>query len=255
MKFNELDKQLRIYETAHDHCVMPGIYMVARIDGRCFTTLTKDLHQFEAPYDERFRDMMIETVRHLMQCGFKINYGYTQSDEISLLIDLNDKMFERKERKLNSILAGEASARFSLELGDVGVFDCRICQLPSASLVVDYFRWRHEDAGRNALNAHCYWTSRKQGLSAREATARHAGQSTAHKNEFLFQHGINFNELPSWQKRGVGVYWETYEKDALNPQTNEPVTAIRKRLKVDLELPMKDDYSDFVDGFVCSKNL
>ncbi|VAW72301.1 hypothetical protein MNBD_GAMMA10-367, partial [hydrothermal vent metagenome] len=81
MKFNELDKKMRIYESAHDHSVIPGVYIVARIDGRCFTTLTKDKHQFEAPYDLKFRDMMIETVKHLMQCGFKVLYGYTQSDE------------------------------------------------------------------------------------------------------------------------------------------------------------------------------
>jgi hypothetical protein len=30
MKFDELDEQLRIHETAHDYCVIPGIYIVAR---------------------------------------------------------------------------------------------------------------------------------------------------------------------------------------------------------------------------------
>ena len=83
--------------------------------------------------------MMVETVKHLMQCGFKIDYGYTQSDEISLLFDLNCDTFERKERKLNSILAAEASAKFSLLLGDIGAFDCRICQLPNPNLVVGLF--------------------------------------------------------------------------------------------------------------------
>lgn len=64
MKFNELDQKMRVFETAHDLCVLPGIHIVARIDGRCFTTLTKEKHHFEAPYDPRFRDMMIETTKH-----------------------------------------------------------------------------------------------------------------------------------------------------------------------------------------------
>ena len=98
-----------------------------------------------------------------MQCGFKVSYGYTQSDEISLLLDLKENSFGRKERKLNSILSGEASAKFSLLLGDIATFDSRICQLPNKQLVVDYLRWRHEDAHRNALNAHCYWYLRKEG--------------------------------------------------------------------------------------------
>lgn len=66
------------------------------------------------------------------------------------------------------------------------------------------------------------------------------------KNEYLFQRGINFNELPNWQKRGIGIYWEKYEKKGYNPITCETVSAIRNRLKVDLDLPMKDQYSDFI---------
>src|SRR5690242_10465556 len=105
-----------------------------------------------------------------MGCGFRVTYGYTQSDEISLLFDLNENAFGRKTRKLNSILAGEASAKFSLLLGDLAAFDCRICELPNLELVRDYFRWRNEDASRNALNAHCYWSLRRQGRTQEEAT-------------------------------------------------------------------------------------
>ena len=83
MNFNELDTIMRVYETAHDYSVLPNIYMVARLDGRNFTRLTKDTHKFKAPFDEKFRDYMISTVEHLMNCGFKVIYGYTQSDEIS----------------------------------------------------------------------------------------------------------------------------------------------------------------------------
>lgn len=247
MKFDELDDKMRVFETAHDLCVLPGIYMVARLDGRSFTRLTKEVHQFEAPFDARFRDMMLATAEHLMTgCGFNFVYGYTQSDEISLLFGLDDNSFQRKLRKLISVLSGEASAKFSLLLGAVGVFDCRICELPSVDLVVDYFRWRNEDAHRNALNAHGYWLLRKQGKAVGEATAAMSGLSVAQKNELLFQNGVNFNDLPLWQKRGSGLYWEEYERPAENPVTGEKVTARRRRVRRDLELPMKDDYSAFL---------
>jgi tRNA(His) guanylyltransferase len=39
----------------------------------------------------------------------------------------------------------------------------------------------------------------------------------AAKNELLFQNGVNFNDLPNWQKRGVGLYWETFEKQGVIP--------------------------------------
>ena len=246
MKFDELDDRMRIYETAHDLCVLPDIYMVARLDGRSFTRLTKEVHQFEAPFDVRFRDMMLDTVEHLMNCGFNVTYGYTESDEISLLFAHDERGFNRKLRKLISILAGEASAKFSLLLGAMACFDCRISELPTATLVVDYFRWRNEDAHRNALNAHCYWCLRKDGQNIADSTAALVGMSVAQKNELLFQHGINFNNLPSWQKRGSGLYWEEYDKEAVNPITGEKVSARRRRICRNLDLPMKDAYGEFI---------
>ena len=77
MKFDELDKQLRVYETLNDRYVLPGIFMVARLDGRSFTRLTKETHNFESPFDIRFRDYMGQTVQHLMDCGFRVIFGYT----------------------------------------------------------------------------------------------------------------------------------------------------------------------------------
>lgn len=250
MKFDELDQKMRVYETAADNSVLPEIFMVARLDGHGFTRLTKEVHPFEAPFDARFRDYMIATTQHLMQCGFNILYGYNQSDEISLLFHPREDAFHRKLRKYHSILAGQASAKFSLLLGDIAAFDCRISQLPTAGLVVDYFRWRNEDAHRNALNAHCYWLLRKQGLSVTQATARVSGLSVSLKNELLFQNGINFNDLPSWQKRGVGLYWETYEKEGENLATGEAVTVQRRRIRVEMDLPMKDAYSAFIEKFL-----
>lgn len=246
MKFDELDERMRIFETAHDHCVMPGIYMVARLDGRNFTRLTKETRSFNAPFDEVFRDYMTATVEHLMDCGFRVIYGYTQSDEISLLLHRDEKAFGRKERKYNSILAGEASAKFSLLMGDLACFDSRICQLPNIELIQDYFNWRQEDAHRNALNAHCYWMLRGEGLSLNEATERLMGMSVADKNELLFSRDINFNDLPSWQKRGSGLYWQTYDKEGHNPITGETVTAKRRKIIVDFDLPFKDDYRNFL---------
>lgn len=255
MKFDELDSKMRVYETAHDVYVLPGIYMVARIDGRGFTKLTKEVHQFEAPFDVRFRDFMIETVKHLMNCGFKVIYGYTESDEISLLFDLNESLFSRKHRKYNSILAGEASAKFSLLLGGLAAFDCRICELPNQKLVIDYFRWRNEDAYRNSLNAHCYWRLRKDNFTQSNATKRIEGMSIAEKNELLFSYNINFNDLPVWQKRGIGFYWEMVDKEGFNPKTNQQVISKRRQLKVDMELPMKDEYSKFISDIIEVNNV
>ena len=163
-----------------------------------------------------------------------------------MLFPLDCDLFHRKNRKLNSVLAGFASAKFALGLGSMAMFDCRICELPSARHVVDYFRWRNEDAHRNALNAHCYWLLRKDGRAGDAATQALVGLSTGEKNQLLFDRGINFNDLPAWQKRGSGLYWETYDKQGINPISSQAVTTRRRRVRRDIELPMKDAYSEFI---------
>lgn len=59
MRFDELKRQMRVFETAHDRCVPSGIYMIVRMDGRGFTRLTKEAHKFKAPFDARKRQPIV----------------------------------------------------------------------------------------------------------------------------------------------------------------------------------------------------
>ena len=120
--------------------------------------------------------------------------------------------------------------------------------------MIDYFRWRQQDAYRNSLSSHVYWCLRRDNKTARKATSIMNGLSEADKHELLFQYGINFNDLPTWEKRGVGLYWEEYQKIGHNPITKEDTVATRRRIKKDLELPMKDEYSDFIQELLKSKS-
>lgn len=250
MKFDDFDAEMRVYEQSLDQIILPDMYIAARLDGRTFTKLTKEICKFEAPFDERFRNYMTDTVSHLMNCGFRIVYGFTESDEISLLFHPDDNTFGRKVRKINSTLAGEASAAFSLALGRAATFDCRVIPLPNKERVRDYFIWRQEDAHRNALNAWCYWTLRKEGMDKLEATESLQGKSVAYKNELLFQRGINFNNLPNWQKRGIGVYYHEEYKEGYNPVTKESVLAKRHGLYVDYELAIGEEYGKWIEKFL-----
>jgi len=66
------------------------------------------------------------------------------------------------------------------------------------------------------------------------------GKSTFFQQRFFATHvRINLDML----KR---LYWEVYEKPSVNPLTGEQVLARRRRVKVDYELPMKDQYGEFI---------
>lgn len=250
MDFDTLDKEMRGFELSMDRTMPQGVYVVARLDGHGFTRLTKKEWDLEKPFDIRFRDCMIATLRRLMDCGFRIIYGYSQSDEISLLFHQSDETFGRKERKLLSILASEASVAFSMKAGRPAVFDCRLIPLPNIGDVVDYFRWRHEDSHRNSLNGYCYWLLRNQGVSASAAQKRIAGISIGEKNELLLSLGVNYDALPSWQKRGVGMFFKEVEKRGFNPVTKEEKTCLRRELYLEEELPLGEEYSEFIINLI-----
>jgi tRNA(His) 5'-end guanylyltransferase len=66
----------------------------------------------------------------------------------------------------------------------------------------------------------------------------------------LFSRGINFDKLPSWQKRGIGIYWADVEKTGYNPITKEEVIALRRGMKVNYELPLGEKYAQWVTSFL-----
>jgi tRNA(His) 5'-end guanylyltransferase len=89
-------------------------------------------------------------------------------------------------------------------------------------------------------------------MSVAQATSRLKGMRVSDKNELLFQHGINVNHLPAWQLRGIGLYWQEYEKPATNPVTGEAVISTRRKIVRDLNLPRGDVYSAYLERLVSS---
>ena len=137
----------------------------------------------------------------------------------------------------------------------MSTFDCRVIPLPDKSRVVDYFAWRQEDSHRNSLNAHCYWGMRKKGVSQNEATAGLEGRSVSDKKELLSQMSVNYDELPEWQKRGIGIYFGDVVKEGYNPITNIRVLTKRRELIVNYELPTGEDYRRFVLNFLVRTDI
>ena len=246
MNFDDFDSEMRVYEQSLDQYISQDIYIAVRLDGRSFTRLTKRVCKFEKPFDVKFRNLMVDTVRALMDCGFRIKYGYTQSDEISILFHPQEDTFSRKERKINTVLAGEASAAFSLQLGQTATFDSRVVPLPDEKKVADYFVWRQEDASRNALNGYCYWTLRDEGKTASQASRILDKKGFNFKNELLQERGIDFDEVPGWQRYGTGLFYKTVEREGFNPIKNERVSVLRRELFTDYEIPHGDEYRKYI---------
>jgi tRNA(His) 5'-end guanylyltransferase len=250
MKPDEFERRMRTLEWFHSLRFLPESWVILRLDGRGFTRFTES--RCEKPFDLQFHGWMVQTAHALLE-ELQGLYAYTESDEISVLFPRDWALFDRELEKAVSLSAGLASATFSLACGARAHFDSRAILAAGDGQVEDYFRWRQADAARCALNGWCYWTLRKAGKSVAEATAALEGQGVAVKNELLFRHGINFNELPLWQRRGVGLYWETYQRQGYNPKLGQAVLTTRRRVKVDRELPLGEDYAALIGRLLRSR--
>ncbi len=247
MEFDDMERSMWAYEASCDRGAEPGMYIVTRLSGRDFTSLANETCSVAAPFDITMRDLMIDTVRHLMDCGASVIYGYTERDEISLLHSLHETSFSSDDRTFNAILAEEASAIFTQLLGKPAAFDCRVYALPNKSLVIDYFRWRMEDAYRNAINSLCSWKLRAEGKDQQEASPLLSGMDTSQKKKLLSEHGIDFNDLPMWQLLGMGVYFANTGETGIEQGDASAVSAGKRELIVDMELPVNYAYATFLN--------
>ena len=89
--------------------------VIIRIDGKAFHTFT---HGFARPYDTVFHNAMNATLEYLCKNIQGCKFGYTQSDEISLLLTDYDKLttdgwFDYSVEKMCSIAASMATLIFN----------------------------------------------------------------------------------------------------------------------------------------------
>jgi tRNA(His) guanylyltransferase len=247
MNPEELDTRMRQRERFRSLRIDADAWTIIRLDGRAFTRFTA--RRFAKPFDDRLRDHMV-TAATAMLTDFQGRYAHSFSDEISVLFLPGWEMFDGRVEKLVSVSAGLVSAAFTASCGEAAHFDSRIWQSAQAAEVLDYFRWRQADAARCALNAWCYWTLRKRDVDTEQAVELLANRDRQQQQALLQQYGIDHRQIPLWQRRGVGLRWESYDKPGYDPLQQRPVQAQRRRIRVELELPGGDDYSRYLQDLL-----
>ena len=224
MKRDDLGNRMKIfYEEVPKTRLMRRCPVICRIDGKAFHTFTRG---FKRPFDDVLIKTMQETAKYLCANIQGCQLAYTQSDEISLLlIDYQrfetSAWFDYEIQKMVSISASMATMAFDKIFCDMvgelhikgsleeeyscilykaaqkgAMFDARVFNIPREE-VTNYFYWRQLDASRNSIQM-----VGQANFSHRELQHKSCNDI---QDMLMTQKGINWNDFPTYQKRGSCV--------------------------------------------------
>ena len=115
MKYGAFDKRMKKYEFVSRHYLTTRTPVIIRIDGKAFHTFTRG---FQKPFDDVLSKTMQETMKYLCENIQGCVLGYTQSDEITLvLVDYKNidtsAWFDYNIQKCASVAASMATLAFN----------------------------------------------------------------------------------------------------------------------------------------------
>lgn len=279
------------YEQIPKTRLMRRCPVVIRCDGRSFHTFTR---KFQKPFDEVLINTMQETMKYLCENIQGCVLGYTQSDEITLILVDYKKLtssafFDYEVQKICSITASMATMAFNKFLkenideyslnnmgtafilhGETGrlsdkeknilknimiyeeayhkgaMFDARCFNIPKEE-VTNLVYWRQLDATRNSIQM-----VGQANFSHKELQNKSCNDI---QDMLMTQKGINWNNLPTYQKRGSCCV-----KNKIIIDNNDGVTVtaqLRNTSKpenewiIDKEIPIfKGEGRDYIDRLI-----
>ena len=226
---DELGKRMKeFYEAVPKTRLVRRTPVAIRIDGKAFHTFTRG---FEKPFDEVLGRAMRETMKYLCENIQGCVLGYTQSDEITLILIDYKKLtssawFDYEVQKMCSIAASMATMAFNrFFAGEVktftfnngenyergskeailcevyrnavnkgAMFDARVFNIPKEE-VANLIYWRQLDAIRNSIQmvGQAYFSHTElQNKSCKDI-----------QDMLAFGRGIDWNYYPTTCKRGT----------------------------------------------------
>lgn len=222
------DRMKNNYENISRYYLTRRTPVIIRIDGKAFHTFTRG---FKKPFDDILVKSMQETMKYLCENIQGCVLGYTQSDEISLVLTdytelTTDAWFGNNLQKMCSVSASMATLAFNKAFNDNivkyidgrldagrgitddlteytkilinarnkgAMFDSRAFSIPKEE-VCNYFIFRQQDATRNSIQS-----VGQANFSDKEL---HKKSTKDIQDMLMTQKGINWNDYAATLKRG-----------------------------------------------------
>lgn len=282
MDTSDLTERMKGYEKRNRYYLQRRMPVILRLDMRAGHSFTKG---FKRPFDEVFIKSMQETAQYLCENIQNCKLSYQQSDEITLLLVDYDKLntdcfFDYRVDKLCSIAASMATMAFNkffynnafeyivistMDLSNEeyidaytkainkgAMFDARCFNIPKEE-VTNLCYWRQDDAAKNSIQmvGRAFFSHKELYKKSRNDI----------QDMLMTQKGINWNDFPTYQKRGSCCIKEDYWIDKNNQCEIAPsyvsffmkddLAIKRSRWIIDTEIPIfKGECREYIDRLV-----
>lgn len=205
-KKDSLGNRMKSYERKGEVYLPEDRPVILRLDGKAFHTYTKGMVR---PFDEALSAAMKQTLKFLCEQVSGCRFGYTQSDEITLILTADVSVsaygkhyapwFNNRLQKIITTAASLCTFEFNRimypKTNKIAVFDCRAISVPDYVEAANNVFWRQLDARRNSVSmfAQANYTQKQlNGLSCEQM-----------KEKLREEKGLVWDDQIAYQKWGV----------------------------------------------------
>ena len=282
-KNDSLGDRMKGYEGVSRNFLTRRVPAIIRLDGKAFHTFTKGMKK---PFDSVLTQTMQETMKYLCENIQGCVLGYTQSDEITLVLTdyatiQTDAWFGYNIQKMCSVSASMATSVFNKVFyrsidNYFNQEDILSTMFGENSESKDRLR-QYADTLKNALAKGALFDSRAFSIPKEEVcncliwrqqdatrnSIEAVGQANfshheLHKKtcnmiqEMLWsQRGINWNDFPTELKRGYCCVKRQFEETIDDPRNpGQKITVCRNRWIIDHEIPIFTQDREYIERLI-----
>ena len=275
------DRMKENYENRSKTYLVRRMPVIIRLDGKAFHTFTKGLMK---PYDEIFHNTMNATMKYLCENIQGCKLGYTQSDEITLLLTdydtlTTDAWFDNNVQKICSVSASMATMAFNKFFCDevnktYTYFTCTEygCEyVKDVDLFDKLFDNYFSKIGSAMFDSRCFNVPKdevtncfiwRQQDATRNAIQMLGQCNFSHKelhgkscndiqDMLMLEKGINFNDMSTEFKRGVCCIKKTTQDERID--IKDGCYPIQKWV-IDKEIPIFTQDRDYIENAFRKEN-
>lgn len=271
------DRMKEFYENRSRYYLTRRMPVAIRIDGKAFHSFTRGMKK---PFDEILVKSMQETMKYLCANIQGCVLGYTQSDEITLVLTdyatiMTDAWFDNNLQKMCSVAASMATMSFNKTFATLveerirdlnmplnsdseeakyldkmrsktfnAMFDARVFTIPQEE-VANMLIWRQQDAVRNSI----------QSVGQAYFSHKELDHKTCNdiQDMLMLQKHVNWNDYPTTLKQGSCCVRKSVlcdEPALLDPNFEVRVPTYRNQWVIDNEIPVFTQDRDYIERLI-----